>query len=225
MNYVRAAAYAIFALNVSFVAAAASAAGLYPGGTWLRPDSVGHSFWENFLCDLLHTQSLNGGNNATGATLARGGMLAEAVALLLVWLSAPCLFPRRARTATFIRLAGVLSTLGTLAVVLLPSDRFGHVHGFAVVLASLPAFLAAVVCIVALLRSPAGRGSGLAGAAALATSFVSFGLYARTQFFGETLTLWVPASQRVATLAVVSFCCAVAWQLRNAQREVGEPAG
>ncbi len=224
MNPMRAAGLAILGLNLAFVACMLTAMALYPGGTWLRPEHVGHAFWENFLCDLLHTRSLNGANNGPGAGFARTGMLCETTALFLVWMAAPRLFPSRLFSGWVVRALGLTSALGTIAVVLLPSDRFGTVHGVAVLLASLPAFGAAIVALHALLRSPQTRPSGLSGSVALAFGVASFALYARTQFFSAPLTLWVPASQRIATFAVIVFCGVFAGQLLAVARSRAKPA-
>ena len=55
--------------------------------------------------------------------------------------------------------------------------------------------------------------SAIAGVGALVSSTLSFALYARAQFFGAALTWVVPASQRVATFAVIAFACLVARDL------------
>ncbi len=218
MTSQRAAGIGILCLNLGFVALSCVAMTLYPGGTWLEPARAGHAFWANFLCDLLHTQALSGADNSSGALFARLAMLAEAGALVLMWWAAPFLFPRRSNLGKGIRILGVLSTLGTLAVVLLPSDRFGALHGVMVLLASVPGFGAAVLTVSALLESETHRVGGAFGALALLTSLVSFVLYARTQFFGAALTVSVPASQRIATFAVVAFCVAVALRLLSPMR-------
>ncbi|HMR11340.1 MAG TPA: hypothetical protein PKA88_36425 [Polyangiaceae bacterium] len=224
MNPMRTAGLAILGLNLAFVACMLTAMALYPGGTWLRPEHVGHAFWENFLCDLLHARALSGADNATGAAFARIGMLCETAALFGVWMAAPMLFPNRKASGLAVRSLGLTSALGTVAVILLPSDRFGALHGLAVLLASLPAFGAALVALHALLRSPQTRPSGLSGSVALAFGVASFALYARTQFFSAPLTLWVPASQRVATFAVIVFCGVFAGQLLAVARSRAKPA-
>ena len=160
MTSQRAAGIGILCLNSGFVALASIAMALYPGGTWLEPARAGHAFWANFLCDLLHTRALSGADNGSGALFARIAMLAEAGALVLMWWSAPLLFPGRSVLGKVIRVLGVLSALGTTAVVLLPSDRFGALHGVMVLLASVPGFGAAVLTVGALLRfrnAPSGR--------------------------------------------------------------------
>ncbi|MEZ4225638.1 MAG: hypothetical protein R3B13_32100 [Polyangiaceae bacterium] len=202
----------LLALNAAFVLLTLAAMGTYPGGTWMEPERVGHSLWHNFLCDLLHTQSLNGGDNHVGAGLAQSAMLLETLALTLLWWGAPLLYATRRSGARLTRALGVTSACGVVAVVMLPSDRFGALHGMAVVVASGPAFAAALVCSYSLLQS-GHRRAGSAGVGALVVAVTSFVLYARAQYFGATLTAVVPATQRVATLALIAFSVLVARDL------------
>ncbi len=50
-----------------FVACFGIAIALYPGGTWFNRRAEGHSFWMNFLCDLMQSRALNGEEATVGS--------------------------------------------------------------------------------------------------------------------------------------------------------------
>ena len=61
------------------------ATALYPGGTWQDHSTVGHSFWHNYLCDVMSATSLNGMPNpgSSYGLIAYGCLL---IALLFWWM-------------------------------------------------------------------------------------------------------------------------------------------
>ncbi len=198
----------ILSANALFLALSLGAMWLYPGGTWFQTSRVGHAFWQNFLCDLLHARSLNGGDNQVGATVARLAMSVEGLALVLVWLVGPELFGHRA-LALSSRALGAVAGLGVCAVVLLPSDRFGVLHGTSVIVASVAGGGATLALVVGLLLRPQTRPTATLGAVTLIVAMIDLWLYARTQFGDVPLSVLTPALQRVATLLAVAFCVAI----------------
>src|SRR5690242_13840138 len=90
----------------------------YAGGSWLHPHAAGHSFFENFWCDLLREPAHNGCPNGRSVRLAMAGFAALAGAMGSFWWEIAGVLP--GRRAGFVRGAGLVSALGTLAVALLP---------------------------------------------------------------------------------------------------------
>jgi hypothetical protein len=207
-------AAAMLALLAIFCVSIGVAMRLYPGGTWSDPSAVGHRFWENFFCDLLHIRALDGESNERGARAAKLGMLAFAAALVPFWILLGHLVgrthPVRGRTISCL---GVLSALGLVAVTLTPSDRFPRAHGFFVLVGVAPALVAQVA---ALARQPTATIVARLGWLTLATSSVDAMLYFGAYATGTQIGVVLPALQKVAAvslLAWMSSTAMVAWRL------------
>lgn len=195
----------------------------YPGGTWLNPGASGHDFWANFLCDLLHERALNGERNYLGSRAMLASMLVLVFVIGVHWWVLPLLFDDRPRLGWAVRMLGVISSLASAGVPLLPSDRFGALHSVVVVTAAVPGLAACVfgVAGVALGESGfrpltwVGVSMGIAAGAATA-------LYVRTQWFAAPLTVAVPATQKLALILVLAWLVIVALRVRRRARV--EPA-
>jgi hypothetical protein len=188
----------------------------YPGGTWTDRTTVGHSFWGNFVCDLLRYDALNGLPNQYPA-LAAAGMIALVVGLLAFWFAAPRLFARRPRLGLAVRVLGVVAT-GAMAVVpFTPADRFGAAHGVAVMVATVPALgVAALVAGGMLSIKGTTRLLGLLGAATVAASFAdSFLLYVRDWIQSTSAAILLPALERVSLLLLLAWMAVTALRLRE----------
>src|SRR5688500_12205584 len=149
----------------------------YPGGTVLDPQSVGHSFWVNFLCDLTSGTAVNGRSNQA-ALLARSGLVSLGLALCGFWLLLPVAFSSRGgrATAAAIRILGLLSILGLM---LAPVAR-GKAHVAAVFASCVPALVAGVLGMIGTVRhAGAPLLSGLATASVMAAAAGSL-MYARS---------------------------------------------
>jgi hypothetical protein len=197
----------------AFVVLEVPATLLYPGGTWWDPTTRGASFWQNYLCDLGSDVALDGVPNPVGSRLSQAAMLVLAFGLVVHWWIVPRLFAPAARVplGRVVRALGVLSFGGTIAVVVLPSSRFGELHGAMVIVAGLPGLSAAVVATVALLRGePAPRIAGALGASMLAFALADFVLYVRTWMRGGPGPLALPVTQKIALLLLVAWMLAVA---------------
>lgn len=161
---VRRAPAVLLACVVAFVVLDAAAMALYPGGTWWDPTTHGVRFWQNFLCDLEWNPALNGEPNPVGSRLAQTAMLVLVAGFVPFWWIAARLFPARRVLGAAVRVLGLTSVAGMVAVVLMPSDRFGALHGAAVVLAGLPGLSAALLAAAGMLLPDAAKPARIAGA-------------------------------------------------------------
>lgn len=188
-----------------FAVLEAGAMVLYPGGTWWEPGAQGHRFWQNYVCDLAWRVALDGQDNRVGSWLAQAAMLVLAAGFVPFWLLAG------ERGAWGVRPLGFASVLGTAAVTLMPSERFGSMHGTAVIIASTTGLAAAVLAVIGQLRS-GQRLAGWLGAIALAAAGVDFALYA--QHLASSApgpgSAAVPALQKVALGLLLAWMTVVA---------------
>ncbi len=97
---------------MAFIVLYVLAAYHYPGGSWRSPDSVGFSFWNNYLCDLLDEYAVNGELNSA-RFLARGSLASLCAALLLLWFFLPSLFPGRGFNKRIMWISGILALVVT----------------------------------------------------------------------------------------------------------------
>jgi hypothetical protein len=201
-----------------FVALEVPAMLVYPGGTWWDRTTRGARFWENFLCDLEWSVALNGQPNPVGSRLAQAAMLVIVLAFVPFWWILPRLFerPPMPRLGRGIRALGTTSVAGMVAVALMPSERFGALHGVAVVVAGVPGLSAAVLAVAGLLRSEARPlVAAPLGAAMLGFALVDFGLYVRTLWVGGPGPLVLPVAQKCALLLLLAWMLAVAARVRS----------
>lgn len=212
----KAARVAVVACVGAFVALIVPAMALYPGGTWWEPHATGHRFWSNFLCDLEWRTALNGTPNPVGAMLAEGAMLALVLAFVPFWplaarlVAVPALAGRvRARLAAAVRVLGWTSVLGMVGVALMPSERFGAMHGVAVLVAGLPGLSAAVVAAAGQLLARRAL-PGALGAGMVLFAIVDFVLYVHTMLHGGPGPLFLPVAQKMALLLLLAWMLVVA---------------
>jgi hypothetical protein len=206
---------AVLAALAAFVLLVIPAMRAYPGGTDWNRAARGHDFWLNYLCDLTRQVALNGQRNRAGSAFAQAALAALALGLVPFWWELPRLFPSRARLGTAVRVLGSLGAAGALAVVLMPSDSFGGLHGIMIALAGPPGLTAALLAVLGLAREERSpRAAAGIGAAMLLTASVDFVLYVR--FLGAG-----PAPMVVAILEKISTMLLIAWMaavsLRAAQ--------
>lgn len=205
---------ALFACVGAFVALIVPAMALYPGGTWWEPHAVGHRFWSNFLCDLEWRTTLNGTPNPVGAPLAEGAMLSLVLAFVPFWPLAARLFPGRPRLGAAVRILGWTSVAGMIAVALMPSERFGPLHGVAVVVAGLPGLSAAVLAATGQLLVRRTL-PGALGAAMVLFAVADFVLYVHTMLHGGPGPLLLPAAQKVALLLLLAWMLVVGAETKS----------
>jgi hypothetical protein len=190
---------------------------VYPGGTQWNHTTVGNDFWRNYLCDLARTVALDGQPNPVGGGLAQAGMGVLTLALLQMWWSLPGLFPSYAFLGLGVRVLGSVAVACSFVVVLLPSNRFGDVHGTAIVVAALPGLVASLLSLWGPARcAPAPRmvlGTGVvsffAAAAALA-------IYLRQYFVPGPGPVAGAVLERLALMALLVWLVAAASRTRAA---------
>jgi hypothetical protein len=202
---------AIFCSVIGFVALEVVAMSLYPGGTWWDSRAQGPRFWQNFLCDLEWRVALNGTPNPVGSRVALVAMLVLALGLGPFWLAlaAACeATVARGKLPFAVRLLGVSSAVGTIAVILMPSDRFGAAHGVAVIVAGLPGLGAAALAVFGLARSGRRqRTAAWTGGSMLAFALVDFVLYV------SHLAAHTEGTPLVAAVQKVALGLLLAWML------------
>jgi hypothetical protein len=184
---------------------------LYPGGTFWDPATRGARFWQNFLCDLGSQVALNGQPNPLGARFGQAAIWLMVIGLAPFWWIVPGRFARLRRLGRAVRALGLASLGGIVAASLMPSSRFGALHGMAVVLAAAPGLCAAGLAVAGLAHAeprPAVR--ALLGAAMLAFALVDFGLYGRTMLYGGPGPILLPIAQKLAALLLVAWMIVVA---------------
>lgn len=190
-----------------FVVSMTAAMALYAGGSWLTPSAAAHSFWENFWCDLVREPAHNGQPNARAAQLATLGFTALAAALAPFWLELSRLLqpgPRR-----FVRFAGVAGALATAAVALVPSDRYPTWHAPFVLTAGVLGLSCGVVCAGWALRHRAeARLFAASSVVLLALALLNLALYIAVVYVRPAETIVLPASQKLATLALLVWMVA-----------------
>ena len=206
----RALAAAVLAAVALVVGLMSAAMAVYPGGTWFHREARGHSFFTNFLCDLLADTALNGTPNVLGARLALLGMTSLVIGMLPLWLVLPTLMPDRPALGRALRRAGTLGVSVLLFVPLATSERCGVYHSLAVELAGIPNFAALLLAVVGLLRtryrSPPVAGIGVALAAVALADFAWYSFYACRSELGSP---FVPGLQKVAALMLLGWMVAV----------------
>lgn len=207
----RASALVVSASVAAFVAFELMAMFLYPGGTWWDSTTRGASFWQNYLCDLESEVALNHMPNLEGSRFGKAAILVMIVGLAPFWWIVPRLFGTLPRLGRAVRVLGLISLAGIVGVGLMPSSRFGWLHGVAVVIAGVPGLSAAVLAVVALTRAEARpRTAAALGGAMLVFALTDFSLYTRTMIAGGPGPLVLPVSQKIALLLLLMWMIVVA---------------
>ena len=156
--------------------------------------------------------ALNGRDNRVGSTLSQAAMLVLVGGFVPFWMLAAG--PR----ARAVRVLGLCSVVGTAAVTLMPSERFGSMHGVAVMVAASTGLAAAVLAAVGQLRA-GDRVAGSLGLAVLAFAGIDLVLYVRTFASGGPGPLALPALQKVALLLLLTWMGVVASRPARPRRD------
>ncbi len=184
---------------------------LYPGGTSWDPATTGHDFWHNYLCDLLRPTALDGVPNPLGSALAKTATLLLAAGLFAFFCLVGRAFPRFPRLARAVAVLGALTTCAVPGVVFLSGDRFGILHGIAVVVAAIPGLAASLLAVVGLvLGEERPKRAAIVGAAALAVALVDFALYVPQVATSAPGPVAVAVLERISLGLVLLWMCVVA---------------
>lgn len=210
-------AFAMFPLLVAFLVLISLSMSAYPGGTWEEPSCTGHSQVRNFLCDLTRPTALNGTPNADGSRYAELGLLAYTLALIPFFLLMPAVFPDRPRLGRLALVAGVLTGLGGVGIVLVPSYKYGpNPHGLAVLLTAVPGLTAAIAATVGVFTTKASiRPIRLAALATLAVTVLAVLMFAQQLARGLETTPGLPVLEKLA------LACSMAWMAMTAAYRPG----
>ncbi|MGI9547395.1 MAG: hypothetical protein ACR2MM_09180 [Flavobacteriaceae bacterium] len=101
----------------------------YPGGSWKFPDAKDFSFWNNYLCDLLDHNAVNGQLN-DARYIARTALAFLCGGLLLLWWYLPSLFPEDRITRTIMWISGILALVTTFFLSSGTHDTTVRIAGF-----------------------------------------------------------------------------------------------
>ena len=195
------------------------AAWAYPGGNHYDHQAIGHDFWRNALCDVARSSAVGGRPNPVGSILARLSMSTMAIGIgALLW-SLPDRFSALPRLGRAVRVLATVTVPAALAVVLLPSDRFGALHGIAVMLAGIPGAFAAAGAVYGLLQaSDAPRSVAALGVATLTVTVIGLSSYGAELVFGGPSRPEVPALERIASLLLLAWMLALSVSERTSRR-------
>jgi hypothetical protein len=199
---------------LGFVALVGAAATRYPGGTYCDPRAPRYQLWGNYVCDLTQPTTPGGRDNTASVPRARAAFVVIALGMAPFWWLVGGL--AGGRIGIVVRLFGPLSAAATIAVALAPSRRWPWLHVTTVFTASIPGLVAAVSGVVGLLIATRGSPSrGLRLAAVLGTvtmllAFVDAAGYGYVVAAGISCTPWLPAVQRLASLALLAWMVTVA---------------
>jgi hypothetical protein len=210
---------AIIVTVVGFLLLFAAAARAYPGGTHFDHTSIGHDFWRNTLCDVARTVAIDGAPNASACTLARIAMTLLAVGLGVLFVALPRLFPSRARLGRAVRVLGVATIPFAIAVVFLPTDRFGQLHGLAIFVAGVLGLSTVLLALKGLFSDARVPPLVVAlGVVSMSVAAVDLALYLLEFLSGGPAQLAVPILERVATFLLLGWMLAVARAIRATLR-------
>ena len=191
-------ARSLLAFGVLITASALS----YPGGTWRSRASPGFSFWQNFWCDLLSTEALNGQPSWLAAGLSRAAFACFALALYRFWpLAAERASP--ALPSPVAQRAGKLGAACLLAVALVPAASSQLLHALAVLLSTGGSLFGVSLLLRGLLRQRE-RMAALLGLATLLISGLCLALYVFQGVAGTDVRS-LAGLQKIATAALLAF--------------------
>jgi hypothetical protein len=213
----RIASCAIVVAVAGFLALIVPAMRAYPGGTAWDSTTRGSDFWLNYLSDLQRSVALNGEPNTAGAALAQTAMLVLAVGLAPFWWLAARRFPERPLLGCAVRTSGLAGVVGSIAVGLMPSDRFGDGHSLAIVLGGVPGLVAAGLAVVGLAgRGRSARVAAVTGAVTVLVSSADFLLYVeRLGRAGPDLPV-IALLERLSIILALLWMCTIAWEADRA---------
>ena len=209
----------------TFLLCYAAAAALYPGGTWTDPSAPGHSFWQNYLCDLMQSRAHSGEPAPVGAALAKVGLVAVMPALVSFTAQIARLETPRTRAGRASVGVAVLAALLGCLVPLVPSDSWRLGHLAVVVAAIIPGIVAAVVAARISLRARGvSRAVRLLALLTVAAAAIDAGLYVfmyaappldlvpRSALARDLIQAAIPMMQRLATVGMVLWMLAATVQ-------------
>ena len=206
---------AISVSTLGFYLSYAISAALYPGGTWEDTSTVGYSFWQNYLCDVLQDTGLNGLPHLGShyGLMAFGFLLAT---LLFWWtLLAKFLDEYSPTLARVVLMASFFSAVGFAGTVAFPAEEaLRGYHFVAVLVAVLCGLFAIIMPLVYFLKMPTYRSLGKTGLLLISPVVITLCYY-----IAYHLEMIVPREGLVIGLQKVSLITASMLCLLSARKQ------
>lgn len=112
----------------------------YPGGSYVNPDQIGFSFLDNYLCDLLDSNAINGNENiARIPSRIAFGILC--LTLIFIWYQIPRLFKTKNFNHDLIRVCGIIAMLAAFFLASGTHDTIVYTAGIVGSVAFLATFI------------------------------------------------------------------------------------
>lgn len=171
------------------------AAFLYPGGSGADKTSIGYDWKENYWCNLLNEQAINGQFN-TARPVAIIAMIILCISLSSFWIIFPVLAQLKKGHRLLIQVSGIISMIS--AFLLLTNTD----HDLAVNISSSFGFIALVATIIALRRLGLGK-------------FFLFGLFnivlivLNNYLYHTGQMTYLPIVQKFSFLSFLSWFCLI----------------
>jgi hypothetical protein len=127
---------------------------LYPGGTFVNPNTRGYLFLENFFSDLGMTRSFSGEVNRFTLPLFVIAMFCAGSGLILFFSRFAAQFPAQRALSYAASVCGVLAGVCFFGIALTPQDLFSDLHDSFSAAAFLFLLLAALMYAIVLARTP-----------------------------------------------------------------------
>jgi hypothetical protein len=197
---------------VAFVTLVSTSMSVYPGGTSWNRHARGHDFWRNYLCDLERRTTWSGAANPVGSVLAQIAMTLIAASFLPLFWSLPRFFPSRRRLGRAVRALGAVTALLAPSIVLLPGDRAGALHGYAVLAVALPGLAATLLSVWGLCADRAApRSLAWIGVATLASAAIDVALFVPVVLHPGSGHVAIAVLERIASMLLLTWMLAAAF--------------
>jgi len=169
---------------------------LYPGGSEIDKNGVGFSWTNNYWCNLLNENAINGQHNPA-KPVAITGMIILCLTLLLFWL----LFPRHIEIGKPGRL--IIQISGSLAMAIATLLFTNIDHDLVTNLASLFGVIATVGTINGLYRN---KWYGLFGFGLVNILLVGLNNYF---YYSNDFIIYLPAIQKISFAVFLLWICCI----------------
>ena len=213
---------AIFISVLSFLATYITSAVLYPGGTWENAATAGYSFWQNYLCDVLHATGFNSlpNHGRTYGFIAFGLIL---VILIFWWLLLTRFLTERSLIlARTMRVVSYVSAVGFLGTVIFPAvEAMISPHFFSVIFGGLFGLIATILPLVYFLKMPSYRTLGRVGLLLMSPAVITLFIYAayHTGLFTPHSQVLIIALQKIIVIATMILCLLSAFKALKVAKE------
>ncbi len=198
---------------VAFVVLLGSSMLCYPGGDCFDASGTHYRFWQNFLCDLLLVQAMNGQPNLGGSILAT----LAAFSLMVFGL-----IPLWWRTHTWrdlTRVTGVLSTVFSMLMCAQVTLDLPITHAVVTLLFGGFGVIANIAVFVDSRRDPSTSAIvAWTGVLALASAVCGAILYGCTKWGGVAAMPLLPGAQKAVMVLTLLWLTAVATDLTSRAR-------